>query len=103
MSTERLVGSLAEQMDRRGLGKLGASTLAAVAGLMRLVQRASAESHPCNLCPPGDQGTCSNCQCVWCWVGVQDGNQVDCCECYGHGRPCDGFCEGVICSWVRDY
>ena len=46
MSTERLVGSLAEQMDRRGLGKLGASTLAALAGIMGLVQRASAESHP---------------------------------------------------------
>jgi len=103
MSTEKLVEKVGQQISRRNfIGKIGASAIVALVGLLGLPKITYAYEC-CNLCfaPSSPCGT--NCPQAWCWTCTDSSSrQWRCCECFTpEATACQGQnCNGVWKSWV---
>lgn len=111
MSVEKLVERFGEHLSRRHfLVRAGAFAVGASLGLMggRPGKRSPMvveATHTCpNLCYE-DSGSCSGCDCIWCWQECVNGVALyNCCECYmpPYNGPCNGQdCENVGCSYSQ--
>lgn len=113
--SERIVHSLATQLDRRAFLRRSAATVASVLlGLFGLASPAFAVLVKCcNLCYPSSgscHGTCSQNN-IWCWFCDYQGVTYGCCEKFYQYSDCivpdfgNPYCSNVMysCLWKTGY
>ena len=98
MAADKFVERLGSRLGRRNfLVKTGASSVAALYLLLGGKPRTASASGCCNLCQADSQCSCSGC--TWQWTCCFTGYFWYCVECYHAGYSCNGFCEGIQCSY----